>query len=306
MSPRILAHGAMLLFTGLIATSYSVGGLIAGALAPSALTALRFLLAGLIFAAVLAARRQLAWPKPSSLLRFGAIGFLLAAYFVSMFEALRWTDPVSAGAVFTLVPVMSAAIATPLLGQRFGPRVWLGLAVGAAGALWVLFDGNLARLAAFHLGHGELIFLPGCLAYAAYAPVVRKLHRGESLAEINFFAILMGGLFTGLYGFRDIAATPWASLPWPVYLGIAHLAVFTTAATFLLIKFASLHLPAAKVMAYTYLLPAAVALDEGLIGHGWPSWPVVAGIAIAAMAVAIIAFAHESPSFPVKVKQIGV
>jgi len=258
---------------------------------------LRFLLAGLIFAAVLAARRQLAWPGPSSLLRFGVIGFLLAAYFVSMFEALRWTDPVSAGAVFTLVALMSAAIAAPLLGQRLGPRVWLGLAVGAAGALWVLFDGSLTRLAAFHLGYGELVFWPGCLAYAAYAPLVRKFHRGESLAEINFFAILMGGLLTGLYGLSDIAATPWINLPWTIYLGIAHLAVFTTAATFLLIKFASLHLPAAKVMDYTYLLPAVVALYEGLIGHGWPSWPVIAGIAIAALAVAIIEFAYESPSF---------
>lgn len=285
----------MLLFTGLIATSYSVGGLIAGALAPTALTTLRFLLAGLIFATVLLARRQLAWPGVPALLRYGIVGFLLAAYFVSMFEALRWTDPVSAGAVFTLVPLMSAAMAAPLLGQHLGPRVWLGLIVGGIGALWVLFDGSLAHLSSFRVGHGELVFLPGCLAYAAYAPAVRRFHRGESLAEINFFAILTGAAFTGLYGPGEIAATQWLELSWTVYLGIAHLAVFTTAATFLLIKFASLHLPAAKVMAYTYLLPAVVALYEGLLGHGWPALPVLAGIAVSAAAVAIIQLAPESP-----------
>lgn len=285
----------MLIFTGLIATSYSVGGLIAGALAPAAITTLRFLLAGLIFAAVLLAGRRLAWPAAPALLRYGIIGFLLAAYFVSMFEALRWTDPVSAGAVFTLVPLMSAAIAAPLLGQRLDVRVWVGLVVGGIGALWVLFDGSLAHLSAFRIGHGELVFLPGCLAYAAYAPVVRRFHRGESLAEINFFAIVTGAALTGLYGFCDIAAASWATLSWGVYLGIVHLAVFTTAATFLLIKYASLHLPAAKVMAYTYLLPAVVAFYEGALSHGWPSWPVAAGIVVAATAVAIIQLAPEPP-----------
>ena len=38
----------------------------------------------------------------------GILGGLLAGYFILMFEALRLTDPVSTGAVFTLTPIMSA------------------------------------------------------------------------------------------------------------------------------------------------------------------------------------------------------
>lgn len=288
VSRTALSHGAMLLFTALIATSFTVGGLITHEAAPEAVTFLRFLLAGLIFLAAIAAQGKLAVPDLSSAGRYAVIGGLLAIFFVTMFEALRWTDPVATGAMFTLVPALSALIAMPLIGQRHGVRVWAGLLIGCAGAIWVLFDGDWQKLLGFQVGYGEAIFIPGCIAYAAYSPTVRKLHRGESLVEINFFAIVAGAALTGLYGFASIAETPWMQLPWWTYLGIAHLAVFTTAISFMLIKFASLNLPSAKVMAYTYLLPAFIVAYEGLIGHGWPQVTVLAGIAVTVTAVAVI------------------
>lgn len=288
MPRRAVAHGAMLLFTALIATSFTVGGMISREIAPEALTFLRFLIAAAIFLGLVLAQRRLAVPSAEGAIRYAVIGLLLAIYFVSMFVALRYTDPVSAGAVFTLVPFMSAIIAWPLNGQANSGRVWIGLLIGCAGALWVLFDGDIARLLGFHIGRGEAIFLAGCAAYATYAPAVKKLHRGESLAEINFFALVSGAAITGIYGFPRILATDWAATPWPVYLGILHLAIATTAISFALIKYASLRLPAAKVMAYTYLLPAVVAAYEGVIGHGWPPPAVAVGIAVTAAAVAVI------------------
>ncbi len=278
----------MLLFTALIATSFTVGGLIAHELAPEALNFLRFLLAAAIFAGVVAATEGLKRPGPADLARYFTIAALLVVFFITMFEALRLTDPVSLGAVFTLVPLISALIGWPLLGQKISPRIGLGLAIGAAGALWVLFDADWQKLLGFRLGRGEAIFFIGCAAYAAYSPTVRKLHRGESLARLNMSALGCGMILLLLYGGREIVATDWRAVPWWTYLGIAHLAVFTTAITFYLIKGASLVLPAAKVMAYTYLLPAFVALYEGSIGHGWPDAGVIAGIAVTAAAVAVI------------------
>jgi len=282
------AHGAMLLFTGLVATTFTVGGLIANELAPEPLNFLRMLLAAAIFTGLVAATEGLQRPGLADLARYFTIAFTLVVFFVTMFVALRLTDPVSLGAVFTLVPLMSALIGWPLLGQKISPRLGLGLAIGAAGALWVLFDADWQKLAAFQLGKGEAIFFIGCAVYAAYSPAVRKLHRGESLARLNMWALGCGMVLLLLYGGREIAVTDWRAVPWWAYLGIAYLAVFTTAITFYLIKSASLVLPAAKVMAYTYLLPAFVALYEALIGHGWPDIGVIAGIVVTAAAVAVI------------------
>lgn len=278
----------MVLFTALIATSFTVGGLITREIAPEALTFLRFLIAAMIFLVLVFAQGNLTTPSLRSCLRYGIIGFLLAVFFISMFVALRWTDPLSAGVVFAMVPFMTALVALGLNGQRSSGLVWAGLAIGCAGAAWVLFDGEWQKLVNFRIGRGEAIFFVGCAAYAAYSPVVRKLHRGETLAEINFFAIVAGALWTGVYGAQNIAATDWLAVPLHVYAGIAYLAVFTTAISFLLVKFASLNLPSAKVMAYTYLLPVFVTFYEGLIGHGWPDLPVLAGIAVTAAAVAVI------------------
>ncbi len=41
-------------------------------------------------------------------------------------------------------------------------------------------------------------------------------------------------------------------------------------------------------MAYTFLTPAVVAVLEGLLGHGWPSLPVLAGVIVTALALVVI------------------
>jgi drug/metabolite transporter (DMT)-like permease len=286
-SPRA-AHGAMLLFTALVATSFTIGGIIAPTLVPEALNFLRFVIAAMIFLTIVAASEGLKPPRLPDLARYFTIAALLVVFFVTMFEGLRLTDPLSLGAVFTLVPLMSAFIGKPLLNQAISLRLMAGLAIGATGALWVLFDADLDKLLGFHVSRGEAIFLIGCVSYAAYSPVVRKLHRGESLARLNMSALVCGMALLLVYGGGSIVATDWSAVPWWSYLGIVYLAIFTTAITFYLIKGASLVLPAAKVMAYTYLLPAFVALYEGVLGHGWPNAAVIAGIAITAAAVAII------------------
>ncbi len=109
--------------------------------------------------------------------------------FISTFGALRWTGSLSAGVVFAMVPFMTALIAPGLNRQHSSGRAWLGLLIGCAGVTWVLFGGDGRQLLAFRIGRGEAVFRVDCAAYAAYSPAVRKLHRGETLGEIDFFAI---------------------------------------------------------------------------------------------------------------------
>ena len=281
-------HGAMLLFTALVGTSFTVGAMITHALAPEALTALRFLVAVAVMAGVVALTPGWRTVRLADGLRYLWIGLLLIVFFVTMFEALRLTDPLSLSAEFTLVPLLSALIGWPLNGQSLRGSTLGWLLIGTGGALWVLFDGSLAKLMALHPGRGEALFLLGVAAYAAYSPFVKRLHRGESLAQINLMALLAGLVLLGLYAPRTIVSADWAHVSPGVYAGIAYLAVMTTAVTFFLIKYASLRLTSAKTMAYTFLLPAFVAAYEGMLGHGWPSMVVIAGMAVTGLAVAMI------------------
>lgn len=283
------AHAAMFVFAFLISTSFTVGRAITDAVDPVALTFLRFLLALLIFIVILkVSGAVIRLPRGRALLRYGWLALLLVIYFVAMFEALRWTDALSAGAVFTLAPLMTAVLSRAVLGQRLTVGQGIALLVAGAGALWVMFSGDFERLSRFSLGKGELIFLFGAAAYAAYSPSVRLLHDDQPLITLTFWTLVVGAILLGIYGWQPIIRTDWASVPASVYLGIVHLAIFTTAISFYLIQYASVRLPSAKVMAYTYLIPAFVLAQNIALGAPWPGGSVLAGVGVIAAAMVLL------------------
>ena len=74
---------------------------------------------------------------------------------------------------------------------------------------------------------------------------------------------------------------------------VLYLAVGPTAICFFLIQYASLQLPASKVIAYGYLTPAFVILFEALAGHGWPSLSIVAGAMVTVLGLIVLAAVRD-------------
>ena len=297
MAPQTQGHLAMLVFAALVGGSFSLGALAADAIAPLAFNALRFWIAALILGAAVLWRGSPAGAFAAPW-RHVLLGTLYALYFWLMFEGLRTAAPVSASAVFTLTPVMAALFGRLILGQRVKARLAIALALGAAGALWVIFDADIAALLAFDIGRGEAIFFIGCVAHALYAPLVRRLNRGEPALVFTLGVLLAGALALTLLGWRDIRATDWTALPGVVWTALLYTAVFTTAVTFVLMQIAALRLPAAKVMAYTYLVPGSVILWEMALGSGLPPAAVWAGLALTAAALALLLRDEDRPPAP--------
>jgi hypothetical protein len=75
------------------------------------------------------------------------------------------------------------------LRQGVSARIALALAVGAAGAIWVIFRADWVAIRAFEIGPGEAIFFWGCVAHAAYTPLVRLLNRGEPILAFSFLTL---------------------------------------------------------------------------------------------------------------------
>jgi len=278
----------MLLFSALVAGSFSLGHIIANDISPAALTALRFLLAALVMAVWTwqtcgVSRRDLesAW-------RYLLLGGLMGMYFVLMFEGLKTAPAVSTSAVFTLTPALSAVFGYMLLSQRASPRVVLALSIGGAGAVWVIFRADLHALLAFEIGHGEAIFFFGCVAHAIYTPSVRKLNRDQSPIVFTFGTIMGALVLLLIYGARDLATTDYSALPLMVWVTLVYLAVFASALSFFLVQYSTLHLPSAKVMAYTYLTPSFVILWEAALGNGFPVPAVLAGVFATILALTLL------------------
>jgi drug/metabolite transporter (DMT)-like permease len=289
LSQAARGHLAMLCFSAFVAGSFSLGSMVANEIAPAAINALRYLLAALFMLALVQSvgprirRRHLQAPW-----RYLLLGGLFAMYFVLMFEGLKTAPAVSTSAVFTLTPVMTAGFGFLLLQQVLTTRMALALAIGASGAVWVIFRADVSALLAFQVGRGEAIFFVGCVAHAVFTPLLKRLNRGEPALVST--TLVMVGCFLALavFGARDILATDWAALPLLVWVALAYLAIFASATTTLLLQYSAMRLPSAKVMAYTYLTPSWVICWEVALGRGVPPALVLPGIGLTILALLLL------------------
>ena len=287
-SPVLRGHLAMLLFSALVAGSFALGGRAANLIDPAALNAMRFLLAAVIIGALVSLGPKIKRRDISAPWRYLVLGGLFAIYFVTMFEGLKTAAPVSASAVFTLTPVLSAGFGWILLRQVTTPRMAMALVLAAGGAIWVIFRGDVSAILAFEIGKGEMVFFIGVVAHAAYTPLIRLLNRGESPLVFTFGMMVAGFILLSLYGAKPLMQTDFTTLPPIVWITLAYVTVFASATTFFLLQYAALHLKAAKVMAYTYLVPVWVILWEVALGGSLPPLTVFLGIAAVIMALLML------------------
>ena len=164
----------------------------------------------------------------------------------------------------------------------------LALTIGGLGAIWVIFRADISALLAFRIGTGEAIFFWGVVAHALYTPLVRKLNRGEAPIAFTVGMIAAGFVILTLWGWGAIRATDWTGLRPLVWVTIGYTSIFAGSTTFFLVQYATLRLPAAKVMAYTYLTPSWVIVWELFLGHNVPGFLVLGGVALTIVALVML------------------
>ncbi len=285
----------MLAFSALVAGSFALGSRAANDIDPLVMTAARFWIAAAVLAVlayVMGAWDNRVFRAPW---RFVLLSGLISGYFVSMFEGLKTAPPISTSAVFTLTPIIAAGFGWLLLRQRLTGRMAVALAIGGVGALWVIFRADLQAALAFDVGRGEFIFFWGCVAHALYTPLIAKLKRGENTVMFACMTLLGGAVLTSLYGAQAIVATPWKALPGVVWITLIYISVFASAASFVLLQFAAMRLPSAKVMAYTYLTPTWVICWQLALGAPPPPIMILIGIALTILALVLLLHDDDAP-----------
>lgn len=278
-------HLAMLLFSALVAGSFSLGVLVANDISPLALNAVRFWVAAALLGAIAFGTGSVKAGDFRAPWRHIVLAIAFTLYFVLMFQGLKTSPSVSAAAVFTLTPILSAVFGYLLLRQITTRRMALALGIGALGAVWVIFRADIGALMRFEVGRGEAIYFLGCVSHALYTPLVRKLNRGETALSFTFGTLVAGAVILTIVGMPAIVATDWSALRPLVWVTILYVAVFASAATFTLLQFASLRLPSAKVMAYTYLTPSWVMVWNIALGAPLPPVHVAVGLVLTFIAL---------------------
>lgn len=286
--PLWQVHSLMVLAAVIVSSSFTVGEAITRGLDPAVLLLVRYLVATGCMAPLLLRNHDLVLPPGRQLAGYATISFCTVGFFWCMFESLRFTTALNTSIIFTLVPGISGIYSAMFLKERLGRYRLLALACGMFGALWVIFRGDLGRLLALEVNHGDLLFLAGCFLMAAYTPLVKVVHRRESMLVMTFWVLATGGGWLLVLAAPQLAGVAWAAVSLEVWAGIIYLAIFSTVVTFYLTHLATLYLGPTRVMAYSYFYPLFVLLINWFSGHGLPPAVILPGVAVVTLATVVL------------------
>lgn len=287
VSGPMVGHLSMLAFSALVSLSFTFGSWVAGEIDPGVLTGVRFVIAVTVLSAIAMVRGDAVRRVFGKAGRWIVIGGLMALYFITMFEALRLTTPLATAAVFTLTPLMATGFGWMLIGATANRVMMAALVLGGIGALWVIFDADLARFLAFDIGPGERLFFIGALAHAAVPALTRRLAPVATSFEAALGTTVGAFLVTAVYAAPEALRTDFTTLRPLVWMVALYLGAVTTAGTFFLLQTAVARIAPGKVMAYTYLVPSWVVLHGLLQGQSERSL-IYIGVAITLISLAIL------------------
>lgn len=287
-STDIKAHCLMTLTMFLAATSFPVGSSIANELSPVVLMFARFTLAALLFCPYVFYKNGFKLPPVKRLVSYAFLSIPLTVFFWCMFESLRHTSVLNTGALFTLVPAITA-IFTFLINKESSTIFRsFGLGLGTIGALWIVFKGDFNAFIGLDLNYGDLIFIVGCIFMGIYNPLIKKVYNGEPMEVMTFWVLVFGGFWLLLVSGGNVFDVDWSIVPQKVFIGIFYLSLFCTLITFLLLQWSVVKIGATKVAAYGFLTPLFVIIISTIIGISEVDVALYPGILLVIIAMFII------------------
>lgn len=174
------------------------------------------------------------------------------------------------GALAGSIPLMTAVLATLLLGDRLTPRKVAGLLLGCFGAMLVAQIGTLLEGNAQDILKGTLFTLLGCLGYAAAMVYARRFITPLGLSPVALaayqmiFAVVIIALLVPADGIGGIMQHTDALLAVVIGLGL-----FGTGLAFIAYYYIIEHLGAAVSSSVFYVPPMVALLIGALVAGEW-------------------------------------
>lgn len=285
---KINSHGLMLLTIILAASSFPVGAAITNALPPEIMMFIRFLLAAILFAPYVFIKNGLIFPTFKKMTHYIILSIPLAIFFWCMFESLRYTSVLNTGALYTLVPAITAVFALFINREMTYKLRSFGLFIGTLGALWIVFRGDYSAFIGLKLNYGDFIFIIGCLFLGLYNPLIKKLYDGEPMEVMTFWVLFSGAGWLLIASANSFSGIDWYGIESNVYSGILYLSLFSTLITFFLLQLCVVRIGATKVAAYSFLTPIFVIIISVSIGIDKFEIITIPGILLVILAMFIV------------------
>lgn len=204
-----------------------------------------------------------------------------------LYCALQTTTAVNAGLILGVQPVLAAVLAWTFFGERLGPARWFGVALALVGVIVIIVRADFTALAGLSFVVGDIWAGVAVVAWAVYAPFVRRLPPG-----LGPFVVVAATTFTGglgllpaylaeIYVFGVVTHATWETLAI-----IGYVAVFGTVFGVVGWNIGITRIGAGRASTFLYLIPViTVALGVAALGEAFHLYHA-AGMALVLVGVA--------------------
>ncbi|MCI4085004.1 DMT family transporter [Streptomyces sp. MMS21 TC-5] len=293
--PGVLTVGAVT-FTVFAWASAFVSIRSAGAAySPGALALGRLLAASVVLGVLLPIRRQGLPPREAwrGILISGVVWF--CGYTVALNWGERLVDAGTASLLVNTGPILMALLAARLLGEALPPRLLAGMAVSFVGAVVVGLsmssgDGGSTSLL------GVVLCLLAAVAYATGVIAQKPALSYGTPLQITAYSCMTGAAVCLPFTGRLLDELPRA--PVSATLNMVYLGVVPTALAFTTWTYALARMPAGRLGATTYAVPAIVVLLSWALLGEVPAWLTLLGGLLCLAGVAVSRYAPRAPRIP--------
>lgn len=254
MSPRTKALIALFIVNLIYGVNYVVAkGLMPEVIGPSGFILLRVIGATALFWILrFFLRERVEWSDATRLVLCAVFGVALNQ--LMFFHGLMRTTPVHASLIMVATPVLVLAMSGIYIGERITREKLLGVALGAGGALTLVFvrpteDSGAATLL------GDLFILVNASSFAIYLVLVKPLMGKYSATTVMSWTFLLGTMMVLPFGLSELSAVQWSAFSAGIWGSVAFVVVMVTFVAYLLNTWALRHVNPGVVGTFIYLQP---------------------------------------------------
>jgi drug/metabolite transporter (DMT)-like permease len=203
------------------------------------------------------------WPL---LVVSSALGLILNQWL--FVKGLSITTAINTSLLSTSIPVSTLVIGMFLGTDRTTWRRMLGIALAAAGVLYLIGPGRSDFSSATRVG--DLLIVANSLCYGAYIAVSKDLVGKYNALTVITWIFIIGSVATIPPGLISLSQIQLSNVSWKVWIEVAYIIVLPTAITYYLNAWALARVPPSTVAVYIYLQPliafvvAPIVLGETL------------------------------------------
>jgi drug/metabolite transporter (DMT)-like permease len=180
-------------------------------------------------------------------------------------KGLSLTSPINASIIMISNPIVVLLFAAIALKERIGLNKIVGIILGVAGALLLLLFNKTFSFGSETID-GDIMVLINSISWAFYVVLAKPLMKKYNAFTVVKWVFLFGVVYVFPFGYSEMKAVDWASIPFTAWCCILFVVIATTFLAYILNTYALKALSPSVVSIYIYLQPFIATVIAVMFG----------------------------------------